>query len=56
MARALYYLGRAAKIFADEIDSSGGEGAFLRTEAGRWWADLKARYPSSAWAKKAQGS
>jgi len=54
MARALYYLGRAARLFADEIESGGGKGDFLRSESERWWTDLKQRYPSSDWARKAQ--
>ena len=52
MSAALYYLSRACTLFADEIDSSGGKGDFLRAEAERWKSDLKERYPSSEWAKK----
>ena len=54
MALALYYLGRAAKLFGDEIDRQGGKGDFLRNEAGRWWSDLQERYPTSHWAEKAK--
>jgi tetratricopeptide (TPR) repeat protein len=54
MALALYYIGRAAKLFGDEIDSQGGKGDFLRAEAERWWNDLKERYPTSRWAGKAK--
>ncbi len=51
-SKALYYLGRAAVRFAEEIDGGGGDGAFLRTESKRWWHDLIERYPGSGWAKK----
>ena len=54
VARALYYLSRAAPQYAAEIDSQGGKGDFLRAEAKRWQEDLKQRYPSSKWAQKAQ--
>jgi len=53
-ALALYYLGRAAKLFADEIDRQGGKGDFLRAEAEQWWGDLKTLYPTSRWAEKAK--
>ena len=36
-----------------EIEKGGGKGDFLREEAARWSNDLKQRYPSSNWAKKA---
>ena len=54
MAQALYYLGRASKLFADEVESAGGKGDFLRAESARWWNDLKQRYPTSSWAGKVQ--
>jgi len=54
MARALYYLGKAAPVFAKEIDAQGGDGSFLRAEAARWWADLRERYPTSDWAARAK--
>ena len=53
MARALFYLGKAAPLYAKEVEASGGEGGFLRDEAARWLQDLKDRYPSSEWASKA---
>jgi len=53
-ALSLYYIGRAAKLFGDEIDRQGGKGDILRAETERWWADLKARYPTSRWAEKAK--
>lgn len=53
-ALSLYYIGRAAKLFGDEIDRQGGKGEFLRAETDRWWSDLKARYPTSRWAEKAK--
>ena len=53
VARALYYLSKAAPQYADELEKSGGSGAFLREEAPRWVKDLKERYPTSEWAKKA---
>jgi hypothetical protein len=46
-------LSRACKLFADQIDAAGGKGDFLRAESDRWLSDLKERYPSSEWAKKA---
>jgi tetratricopeptide (TPR) repeat protein len=52
--KSLYHLKRAATMFADEIEAAGGKGAFLRSEADRWWADLKERFPTSKWAKLAQ--
>ena len=52
VARALYYLSKAAPQYAEAIDSSGGSGAFLREEAARWSSDLKERFPSSKWANK----
>ncbi|MHC4223956.1 MAG: hypothetical protein ACYSX0_08305 [Planctomycetota bacterium] len=52
MARALYYLGKAAPLYAKEIEAQGGKGGFLREEARRWQSDLRDRYPSSDWAKK----
>jgi hypothetical protein len=52
VARALYYLSKAAPQYAEQIDKSGGSGAFLREEADRWKNDLKQRYPTSSWAKK----
>lgn len=52
MAQALYYLGRACRAYADEVDSGGGSGNFLREESSRWWADLQQRYPRSRWAEK----
>lgn len=54
MALSLYYLGRAAKLFGDEVDRQGGKGDFLRAETERWWSDLKARYPTSRWAERAK--
>ncbi len=54
MARALYYLGKAAPVFAKEIDAQGGDGGFLRAEAARWWADLRERFPTSDWAARAK--
>jgi len=54
MARALFYLSKAAPKYADEIDAAGGKGDFLRLEAPRWLNDLKDRYPGSNWAKQAQ--
>jgi hypothetical protein len=54
MARALYYLGKAAPLYAKEIEARGGKADFLRAEAERWHADLRERYPSSDWAKKVQ--
>ncbi|MFI5401426.1 MAG: hypothetical protein ACHQ1G_00600 [Planctomycetota bacterium] len=53
-ALSLYYLGRAAKLFGDEVDRQGGKGDYLRAETERWWSDLKARYPTSRWAEKAK--
>jgi len=53
VARALFYLAKAAPQYGDQIDKSGGSGAFLREEAARWKNDLKQRYPTSSWAKKA---
>jgi hypothetical protein len=53
MARALFYLGKAAPLYAAAIEKAGGNGAFLREEGPRWWADLKERYPTSKWAKEA---
>lgn len=52
MAQALYYISRAAPLFADEIEKSGGKADFLRQEAPRWAADLKERYPTSEWAAR----
>jgi len=52
MAQALYYLGRACRAYADEVESGGGKGEFLRDEQSRWWADLQQRYPKSRWAEK----
>jgi hypothetical protein len=54
MALALYYIGRAAKAFATEIEAQGGKGDFLRAETERWWADLQERYPTSRWAEKSK--
>ncbi len=54
MARALYYLAKAAPLYAKEIDAAGGRGDFLRTEAARWSNDLQQRYPTSEWASKAR--
>jgi hypothetical protein len=53
VARALYYLSKAAPQYADEVEKGGGSGSFLRDEADRWKNDLKERYPASKWAKKA---
>lgn len=53
MARALYYLGKAAPLYAAAVEKGGGSGAFLREEAARWWDDLRERYPTSKWAKQA---
>jgi hypothetical protein len=53
-ALSLYYIGRAAKLFGDEIDRQGGKGDILRSETERWWADLKSRYPTSRWAERAK--
>ena len=50
MARSLYYLAKAAPLYAKEIDAAGGSGDFLREE--KWAQDLRERYPSSEWAKK----
>jgi len=52
MALALYYLGRACRVYADEVEAGGGKGDFLRDESSRWWADLQQRYPRSRWAEK----
>jgi hypothetical protein len=52
VARALYYLAKAAPLYADAIEKSGGSGAFLREEAARWESDLEQRFPGSKWAKK----
>jgi hypothetical protein len=52
MARALYYLSKAAPLYAQEVERGGGRGDFLRAEAGRWLQDLKDRYPTSEWAEK----
>jgi hypothetical protein len=54
LARSLYFLGRAAGLFAKEVAGSGGNGDFLEAESEQWWKDLKERYPSSEWALKAQ--
>jgi hypothetical protein len=54
MALCFYYMGRAARLFGDEVDRQGGKGDFLRAEADRWWSDLKERYPTSRWAEKAK--
>jgi hypothetical protein len=54
MAMCLYYLGRAAKLFGEEVERQGGKGDFLRAETEQWWGDLKARYPTSRWAEKAK--
>jgi tetratricopeptide (TPR) repeat protein len=51
-ARAMYYLRKAAQLYAKEVDGSGGNGGFLREEADRWAQDLKDRYPTSEWATK----
>jgi len=51
VARALYYLSKAAPQYADDIEKSGGSGGFLREEAGRWKSDLEERFPASKWAK-----
>jgi len=53
VARALYYLAKAAPQYADQVEQGGGSGGFLRNEAERWKNDLKQRYPASNWAKKA---
>ncbi|MGH7162248.1 MAG: hypothetical protein ACREID_02090 [Planctomycetota bacterium] len=55
VARALYYLGKAAPLFAQELEKQGGKGDFLREEGRRWWADLAERFPVSPWAQKAKG-
>ena len=52
MALALYYLGRACRVYADEVEAGGGKGDFLRDESSRWWTDLQQRYPRSRWAEK----
>jgi len=52
VARALFYLSKAAPQYADTIEKSGGSGAFLREEADRWASDLQKRFPGSKWAKK----
>lgn len=54
IALSLYYIGKAAQLFGDEIDRQGGKGDMVRAESERWWADLKARYPTSRWAEKAK--
>lgn len=54
MALCLYYIGRAAKLFGDEVDRQGGKGDTLRAETERWWSDLKERYPNSRWAERAK--
>ncbi|MHC4451304.1 MAG: hypothetical protein ACYS0E_14390 [Planctomycetota bacterium] len=54
VARALYYLAKAAPQYAQVIEKSGGSGAFLRDEADRWKSDLQQRFPGSKWAKKAK--
>ncbi len=52
MAQSLYYISRAAPLYADEIEKTGGKADFLREEAPRWAADLKECYPTSEWAAK----
>jgi len=52
-ARAFYYLGLAAPLYANEVDASGGSGGLLREDGARWWNDLRERFPDSPWAKKA---
>jgi hypothetical protein len=52
MSRALYYLAKAAPLYAQEVQRGGGRGDFLRAEAERWLQDLRDRYPSSEWAEK----
>lgn len=54
VALSLYYIGKAAQLFADEVDRQGGKGDILRAETERWWGDLKARYPTSRWAERAK--
>ena len=54
LARALFYLARAATLFAKEVEAAGGKGDFLRAESDLWRQDLKQRYPSSSWAERAQ--
>ena len=54
MARALFYLAKAAPLYADAVESAGGKGDFLRVEAARWAKDLQERYPTSEWALKAR--
>jgi len=54
MARALYYLARAAPLYAKAVDAAGGNGEFLRAEGARWVQDLQARFPTSEWALKAR--
>ncbi|MEM8882997.1 MAG: hypothetical protein AAGD14_02920 [Planctomycetota bacterium] len=54
VARALYYLAKAAPLYGKEIDGAGGSGVFLREEGDRWKKDLQERFPSSKWAKKAK--
>lgn len=54
MARALFYISKAAKQYAKELDDAGGKGDILRAEADRWRQDLLDRYPSSEEASKAR--
>lgn len=53
-ARALYYLGLAAPLFAKEVESTGGSGALLREDGARWWSDLRERFPESPWSRKTE--
>ncbi|MEE8104235.1 MAG: hypothetical protein V3T86_01725 [Planctomycetota bacterium] len=52
--RALFYLGKAAPIYAKDLDRSGANGDFVRKAGERWWADLRDRFPGSPWAEKAK--
>ena len=54
-AQALYYIAKAAPLFAEVIERSGGDASFLREEAPRWLNDLKERYPTSKWTAKISG-
>jgi tetratricopeptide (TPR) repeat protein len=53
-ARALYYVGLAAPLYAREVESNGGSGALLREDGARWWGDLRERFPESPWSRKTE--
>lgn len=54
VARALYYLGKAAALYADEIDKAGGKGDLFRDESRQWLKDVQERFPGTLWAEKAK--